>query len=111
VVVSLKNSYDRTKRWKGLGSISAFRGNNFLTGFNILINAVGLLCPAPQLCVLSLAKVAALLGKESADFFLEFGFCLFLEAVCFVSFQRFPEISAQKHWIVFQGGLQFRKLI
>jgi hypothetical protein len=38
----------RTRRWKGLGSSSAFLEGNFLTEFCNLINAAGLALPSPS---------------------------------------------------------------
>ena len=79
----------RTKRWRGLGRSSAFRKGNFLTEFYNLIIALGLLCPAPQLSVLTLALLTGGFGEGLPEFFPAFDFCFSLEAVCFVSFWKF----------------------
>ncbi|WDN90909.1 hypothetical protein BuS5_03880 [Desulfosarcina sp. BuS5] len=79
----------RTKRWRGLGRSSAFRKGNFLTEFYNLIIALGLLCPAPQLSVLTLALLTGGFGEGLPEFFLVFDFCFSLEAVYFVSFWKF----------------------
>ncbi|WDN90908.1 hypothetical protein BuS5_03879 [Desulfosarcina sp. BuS5] len=79
----------RTKRWRGLGRSSAFRKGNFLTEFYNLIIALGLLCPAPQLSVLTLALLTGGFGEGLPEFFPAFDFCFSLEVVYFSFSENF----------------------